>query len=112
MIPFCETPFHSEYKRLAAIVGAGKLKADHWDSWARIVDKFGWSLVIRCSDMCDPEKRWPAAIEALCIAQKFHQEQEAKEMEAREIAATRPPRPSNPAARAAQFQDIRTKYGV
>jgi hypothetical protein len=106
MIGFTETAYIPEYTQLAAIVGRGKLKADMWPEWSRLQDKFGWKILLKAADRCEPDKRWSGNVEAICMQLKKDED------EAAQLRSAPPPRPSNPAARAAQFQDIRTKYGV
>jgi hypothetical protein len=118
MIPYPETmmePNRSNFLALGAIVGRGKIAGpEKWPEWDRLVEKYGWKLLLRCADMCEPEKRWAQGIEALCIAQKFHQEQEAKEMEARERQSSRPVASSAPdrAKAAEMFSSILQKKGL
>jgi len=66
VIPFSETPFHPEYKQLAAIVGKGKLRHDLWDAWARVVDLHGWRRVLKAADALEPDARWSGQVETLC----------------------------------------------
>ena len=108
LIPFCETPFHPEYKRLGAIVGPGKLKAEHWDSWARIVAKFGWKTVLRAAEQVEPEKRWPAAVETACAAIKASEQQAEAEAATRERIAKLPVITDRTSA-AKAFADIRQR---
>jgi len=108
MIPFCETPFHPEYKLLGAIVGHGKLRADHWDSWARIVAKYGWKTILRAADQVEPDKRWPAQTEAACAAIKASEQQAAIEAANRERMATLPV-PKDRKEAALTFQQIRAR---
>jgi hypothetical protein len=93
-IPFCEVAFHPEYKALGTIVGQGKLKADHWPTWARIVALYGWKHVLRASEYLEPEKRWPAEVETLCRQYQrddLAEEREAKERQVRDTPVVRTP---------------------
>ena len=90
MIPFCEAAFHPEYKRLGSIVGHGKLKAEYWDSWARIVAKYGWKTILRAADQVEPDKRWPSQTEVACAAIKASEDQAEIEAKNRERMASQP----------------------
>lgn len=111
MIPFPEIHYHPEYRQLAAIVGKAKLSQEHWDEWARIQERYGWRRLIKAADRCEPLNRWPANIESVCAALAAEQIAEEKAAKLRAEIESRP-KPTDNAARAAQFQDIRTKYGV
>lgn len=108
LIPFCETPFHDEYKRLAAIVGAGKLKSDHWDAWARLIDKYTWRIVIKSADRADPLNRWPSSIEAICLQLHRDEIDAEREWESRRKRESEP-KTTNNAERAKLFSEIRKK---
>ncbi len=108
MIPFSETPFHPEYKQLAAIVGKGKLRHDLWDAWARIVELHGWRRVLKAADALEPEARWCSGVETLCRAY-------AKDDDDAKALTLKPdprPRPKDPHESAATFARIRNTYGV
>ncbi len=111
LIPFCETAFHPEYKRLGAIVGNGKLKAEHWDSWARLVDKYSWPVLLRAADRVDPLSRWPAAIESICQSLKLESEQEEKEAESRARIDARP-KPTDRQGSAKLFAETMARHGL
>jgi hypothetical protein len=110
VIPYSEVHYHPEYKRLAAIVGKAKLGQEHWDEWARIQERYGWKMLCRAADSCDPLARWPANIEAVCVGLKKDADDTAKLM----AYAPRPkaPTPQECADRAALFASIRAKHGV
>ncbi len=104
MIPFSETPFHPEYKQLAAIVGKGRLRSDLWDSWGRIVALHSWKRVLRAANALDPEARWPSQVESLC---RTYAKDDA-EIEA--MATKEPPKPRPDPKQAAQlFSAIRQR---
>lgn len=108
MIPFSETPFHAEFKQLAAIVGKGKLRHDLWDSWGRIVALHSWKRVLKAANALDPDDRWPSQTEKLCNQYARDEVEAEKEAATRErIAST--PKPTNNAERAAQFAALRQK---
>jgi len=102
-IPFSETPFHPEFKQLAAIVGKGKLRSDLWDSWGRIVALHSWKRVLKAANALDPDARWPSQVESLC-RQLAKDEQDASAPK-----PTHRPKPSNNAERAAQFAALRER---
>lgn len=107
MIPYPETmmePNRSNFLALGAIVGRGKLAGpEKWPEWARLQDKFGWKILLKAADRCEPINRWCANVEAIC-QQLAKDEQDA--------SAPKPiprPRPSNHAERAATFAALRQK---
>lgn len=112
MIPWCEAHFHEEYRTLCAIVGRGKVASlEKWPEWQRLQDRYGWKILNRAADRCEPEKRWAQPIEAICAQLKKEEADAIKEAETRErIAAT--PKPKNPAESAQLFADIRKRIGV
>lgn len=70
MIPFTETAYITEYKKLCVIIGKSKMNADSWDEWARIQSIFGWPLLIKAAEQCEPLKRWPPNVESICLQLK------------------------------------------
>lgn len=46
------------------------MNADSWDEWARLQSIFGWQLLIKAAEQCDPLKRWPPNVESICLQLK------------------------------------------
>lgn len=106
MIGFTETAYIPEYTQLAAIVGRGKVKADLWPEWSRLQERFGWKILLKAADRCEPDKRWAGNVEAICIQMKKDEEEAALPRPAP------PPKPTNHAERAALFATIMSKHGL
>jgi hypothetical protein len=87
-IPFCEVAFHPEYKALGAVIGQGKLRADLWPAWSRLVALYGWKSVLRAAEYLEPEKRWAAEVESLCRQYQRDDEAAEREAKARELRDT------------------------
>ena len=64
------------------------LTRDAWPMWARLVQKYGWPIVIKAADQCHPEKRYVNNVEAFCIELSKEQAAEAKEEAARAVNDT------------------------
>lgn len=110
-IPYGDTPYLPEYKALGAIVGHGKLKAEHWPTWARIVAVHGWKAVLRAADYLEPAKRWPAEVETLC--RQYELDEAATRRALEDMAGKRPQTTKEEReARAAAFRAARAKEGV
>lgn len=112
MIPWCEVMYHEEYRTLCAIVGRGKVSSpEKWPEWQRLQDKYGWKVLNRAAERVEPEKRWSANIETLCMQLKTNEIEAEKEAITRErIAST--PKPVNSKESAALFASIRKRVGV
>lgn len=105
-IPFSEVSYHDGYKRLAAIVGKAKLGQEHWPEWARLQERYGWGILCRAADRCEPLSRWPASIEAICIV--LHKDdQDAMQSPSAPIP---PLSKEERQSRAALFAQLREKY--
>ena len=112
MIPYPETlmePNRSHFLALGAIVGRGKIAGpEKWPEWDRLVDKYGWRIVLKASDRCEPINRWSANVETIC-------QQLAKDERDAQSLALKPdprPRPKDGKEAAVLFGSIRNKYGV
>ncbi len=114
-IPYPEVlmePNRTPYLKLCAIVGRGKVSSpEKWGEWDRLVEKFGWPILLRGADRCEPMNRWSTNIESICIQLKANEAESIKEAEARERMATAP-KPQNPAQSAKLFSEIRKRIGV
>lgn len=114
-IPYEEllmAPNREPAERLGAIVGRRFVfSREQWPAWERLVSKYGWPMVVKCADKCDPTKRFTNNVEALCIAQKYQEDQAEREAESRERLAALP-KPTDHAARAALFREIMARHGV
>ncbi len=111
IVPYEEllmSPNREPAERLGAIVGRRFVfSREQWPAWQRLVAKFTWPVVVKAADACDPTKRFPNQVEAMCL-------QLANVTD--EPVAPPPPRPP-PSPKAAKeaaslFSSIRTKYGV
>lgn len=78
-IPFAEVAYHDDYKRLKAIIGGGKLSQESWPEWARLQERYGWKLLIRAADRCEPLERWPANVEHVC--RRLHEDEQRAQAE-------------------------------
>lgn len=80
MISWPDTKFLPEFTELAAIVGRAKIASpEKWPEFARLVELFGFPLVIRAASKCPPENRWANAVEHECRLIKAAKEQEESE---------------------------------
>jgi hypothetical protein len=110
MIPYPETmmePNRSNFLALGAIVGMGKIRGpEKWPEWDRLVDRFGWRIVLRAADRCEPINRWSANVETIC------QQLAKDEAEASAPRPAPPPVPRDRHAAASLFEQMRRKHGV
>jgi hypothetical protein len=68
VIPYCDTGYYTEFKKLGAIVGMHKVKnPDKWLEWDRLVDEFGWDTVLAAARRCHPDDRWANGVEKMCM---------------------------------------------
>ena len=69
MIPFEELAFapnREPAERLGAIVGRRFVfSREQWPAWDRLVDKYGWPLLIKAADRCDPTARYCNNVESM-----------------------------------------------
>lgn len=83
LVPYEELlmePNRTPAERLGAIVGRRFVfSRDQWPAWQRLVDRFSWAAVIRAADACEPSKRFPSHVEALCLKLADEAKQEARE---------------------------------
>ncbi len=56
-----------KFRQLAAVVGR-KLCERTWPEWRRLLERFGWALVISAAEGLPPDKRWPPEAETSLIA--------------------------------------------
>lgn len=109
MIPWCEVNYHDEYRALCAIVGRGKVSSpEKWPEWQRLQEKYGWKILNRAAERVEPEKRWSANIETLCMQLKTNEIEAEKEADSRERMANAV-KPKNPAESAKLFSEIRRR---
>lgn len=102
-------PHRTPYMKLCAIVGRGKVASpEKWGEWDRLVEKYGWKLVLKSADRVEPEKRWSANIETLCMQLKTNEIEAEKEADSRERMANAV-KPKNPAESAKLFSEIRRR---
>lgn len=115
MIPYEElamSPNREPATRLGAIVGRRFIfSRDQWPSWDRLVERFSWATVIRAAEACDPTKRFPNNVEALCIQLHRDELDAEREWESRRRAEG-VPKPTNGKERAEIFSQIRRRVGV
>jgi len=112
-IPFSETPYIKEYGLLVAVAGSGRVNAQKWPEWARIVAIHGWSRVLRAADFLDGPKRWPPEVESLCRQYQRDEEIAAKEAADKAESDTRRAQQAAIRERAkVDFATIRQKHGV
>jgi len=110
MIPFEElafSPNREPAERLSAIVGRRFVfSRDAWPAWDRLVERFTWPVVVKAADKCDPTKRFPNNVEAMCI--------ELRKQEADTVTEHTPPRrPTGTAGeRSALFASILKDKGL
>lgn len=93
LVPFEEvllSPNREHAERLFMLVKKQwVLTRDAWPMWARLVQRYGWPIVIKAADQCHPEKRYVNNVEAFCIELSKEAIEEEKEMlryEAKTIA--------------------------
>ncbi len=114
-IPYPEVlmePNRSNFLALGAIVGRGKISGpEKWPEWDRLVSKYGWRVLLKAADRVEPEKRWSANIESVCI-QIAKDDAEAKAFAEKPEPQTTPLTQSQRASRSALFQLTRKKFGV
>ncbi len=106
-IPWPDTKFIPEFTRLKAIVGGGKLSADHWPEWSRIQSKYGWPLLLKAADRCEPLERWPSAVEHLCAQLKKSESEQFQPVEPKPVTSA-----AERKAKAAQFAAILKTHGL
>ncbi len=115
MIPYPEVlmePNRSHFLALGAIVGMGKIKGpEKWPEWARLVEKYNWRIVLKAADRVEPEKRWSANIESVCI-QIAKDDAEAKAFAEKPEPITTPLTQSQRSQRSLTFQTIMAKHGL
>lgn len=105
-------PNRTPYMKLCAIVGRGKVASpEKWGEWDRLVEKFGWAILLRGADRCEPANRWAQTIEAVCVQLKRNEEDFVKEAESRERMATAVT-PTNRAESSRLFSEIRKRAGL
>lgn len=109
MIPYEEllmAPNREPAERLGAIVGRRFVfNRDQWPAWQRLVDRYSWAKVLRAADMCDPTKRFPNHVEAIC-QQLSRDESESAQPAVAGVRMSKEERE----ARARQFAEIRSRY--
>jgi len=111
LVPFEEvlmSPNREQAERLFCLVKRQwVLTRDAWPMWARLVQKFGWAVVIKAADRCHPEKRYVNSVEAMCM-------EVANEAPALQSGQDRlgTPTAEERKARGAAFAEARRKAGV
>lgn len=111
MIPFEElafSPNREPAERLGAIVGRRFVfSREQWPAWDRLVDKYGWPLLIKAADRCDPTARYCNNVEAVAA--------QLKKSDAERFAPVAP-RPATSAAsrqaKAAEFAAVLKRHGL
>jgi hypothetical protein len=61
---FSKAAAHVAFRKLKPVVD-GKMTADKWPAWARLINKYGWRCIIKATEEALPNKRWPSDVEQL-----------------------------------------------
>ncbi len=100
-------PNRTPAERLGAIVGRRFVfSREQWPAWQRLVARYSWPVVVRAADKCDPSKRFPNNVEAMCIELA---KQNAESSTPRPLP---PPRPTNPKEAGMAFDSILRAKGL
>ncbi len=110
-VPFEELsyePNRTPAERLGAIVGRRFVfSREQWPAWCRLVDKYGWPLLIKAADRCDPTQRFTNHVEAMCAQLKKSESEQFQPVEPKPVTSAEERK-----AKAAQFLAIRLKHGL
>jgi hypothetical protein len=115
MIPYHETAYSPDFRKLSAIVGSGKMSSDiKWAPWQRLQSIYGWPLLLQAAEKLEPAHRWPNELESQCMALKRSLEQNKAYAEARERMETEraKSKASDRIEQAKTFADIRKRLGL
>jgi hypothetical protein len=55
------------FGRLCGVIGWRIKTVEQWIPWQRLRDKFGYSMLLRALERCEPGRRWPQDAERVCI---------------------------------------------
>ena len=56
-----------DFARFQSIIGWRIRQTDQWSPFERLKNKYGWPMLLRAAERCEPGKRWASDIERVCI---------------------------------------------
>lgn len=68
-----------EFAKLKQIIGRHIRDTDSWAPWQRLRNRFGWGVLLKAADRCDPDGRWPNKVEGMCLALEKEEKDARKE---------------------------------